>query len=668
MEHKKYIHIERLGSEDVEGIEMGECFVFPKIDGCFDYKTQVLLSDGSREEIGKIVNQKMDVEVLSYDFNNKTVCMQKITDWHKYPCSTDEWLTITVQRTAGGKRHGGGRNTQLLVTKNHHFIKNLDGGTIEAMDIVVGDELFVIQDSLSPIQEQVLLGTLLGDGSCYPNKPKSHINGICLSHSAKQRDYINHLIRLLGDTYKSTRNTTSGYGSVMLSVNTKCDKRTQLCYDIAYRDYKKKVNSSWLRKLNSLGIAIWYMDDGSLIKGISDRCMFSTDGFSEEENGLICKFFNDRGYECYLAKNGRGGVFIKMTPAGTINLFTDIRQHIIPSLQYKISAPFRGGYIDPAIQSPRDALIKRRVVSVTDGKKESYFKQGMFKYDLTIENTHVYFAGNVLSHNSNASLWYTKEDKKFHAGSRNRELTIDNDNHGFMEWFLTAHDNQNKGNIIPFLRENSHLRLFGEWLVKHTLRTYRDDAWRKFYIFDVFDMNINEYLHYDTYKELLDRYRIGYIPPICKISNPSYERLMGLLEQNTYLIKDGQGTGEGIVIKNYSFKNKYGRTVWAKIVKNEFKDAHWGGQTTEKKEKKMVEEEIVNKYVTSALVEKEYAKIASEGWSSKKIPQLLNVIYHCLVKEEMWDIVKKFKNPTINFRTLSFLTTNRIKKLKPELF
>src|SRR5499433_3308863 len=35
--------------------------------GCASWYTYVTLADGSRERIGKIVNQKMDVEVLSYD-------------------------------------------------------------------------------------------------------------------------------------------------------------------------------------------------------------------------------------------------------------------------------------------------------------------------------------------------------------------------------------------------------------------------------------------------------------------------------------------------------------------------------------------------------------------------------------------------------------------------
>ena len=32
-EFKKYQHVERLGTSEVQGIENGMCYVFPKIDG-----------------------------------------------------------------------------------------------------------------------------------------------------------------------------------------------------------------------------------------------------------------------------------------------------------------------------------------------------------------------------------------------------------------------------------------------------------------------------------------------------------------------------------------------------------------------------------------------------------------------------------------------------------
>lgn len=259
---------------------------------------------------------------------------------------------------------------------------------------------------------------------------------------------------------------------------------------------------------------------------------------------------------------------------------------------------------------------------------------------------------------TNAQVWY---DGSIKAGSRNRELTLENDNAGFLAWAIYH------ANLLNFFHVYPNFRLYGEWLVPHTLRTYENSAWNKFYVFDVMDGE--NYLPYDDYKVLLDVFDIEYIPPICKVENPTYERLVNQLEKNGYLIEDGKGTGEGIVIKNYGFKNKFGRVVWAKIVKNEFKAKHAKCDVTEVKENKIVEEEIINKFVTSALVEKEMAKIETDGgWSSKQIPRLLNTVFYCLVKEECWNFVKEFKNPTIDFKRLSYFCTQRIKELMPNIF
>lgn len=259
---------------------------------------------------------------------------------------------------------------------------------------------------------------------------------------------------------------------------------------------------------------------------------------------------------------------------------------------------------------------------------------------------------------TNASLWF---NNGLQAGSRNRHLTLDNDNAGFYNWAIK----QNK--FDKFFKQYPNIRLYGEWLVPHTLKTYEETAWKNFYVFDVMLDDI--YLSYDNYKVILDKFDIEYIPPICKITNPTHERLVSQLEKNGYLIKDGEGTGEGIVIKNYNYKNKFGRVTWAKIVKNDFKAKHQKCDTTEIKEKKQIEELIVNKYVNITLVDKEFSKIElNNGWSSKKIPQLLNTVYYCLVKEESWNFVKEFKNPTINFVRLMNLTIQKVKELKPELF
>ena len=184
-------------------------------------------------------------------------------------------------------------------------------------------------------------------------------------------------------------------------------------------------------------------------------------------------------------------------------------------------------------------------------------------------------------------------------------------------------------------------------------------------------LNIETYLEYNVYQSLLEEFNIDYIPAIKIIRNPSYEQLIACLDINNYLIKDGEGKGEGIVIKNYDFRNKYGRTTWAKIITSEFKEKHVRTMgAPQAKGPDLVEERIVEKFCTKALVEKVHAKIVTEngGWSSKYIPRLLNVVYYDIINEEAWNIVKDFKRPTVNFKTLFTLVTIRIKEYKSELF
>ena len=260
---------------------------------------------------------------------------------------------------------------------------------------------------------------------------------------------------------------------------------------------------------------------------------------------------------------------------------------------------------------------------------------------------------------TNSSIWLDGGDVQ--AGSRKRHLTLDKDNAGFYEWVLKQE------NLYTYLFENPTHRLYGEWLVPHTLKTYDDENWRKFYVFDV--MVGDEYLVYDDYKLLLEKYDIDFIPPICKVKNPTYERIVNQLEKNTYLIKDGSGIGEGVVVKNYDYVNKYGRITWAKVVNNDFKSKHQKCDVTEIKETALVEQKIVDKYVNSVLVDKEFSKIESEdGWSSRFIPRLLNTVYYCLVKEEAYNFTKEFKQPTINFKTLHRFTTIKVKELRPDIF
>ena len=269
---------------------------------------------------------------------------------------------------------------------------------------------------------------------------------------------------------------------------------------------------------------------------------------------------------------------------------------------------------------------------------------------------------------TNGSIWLD-ESGSLQAGSRNRPLSLDNDNAGFLGSVI------NNPKLKELLDIYPNHNIYGEWLVPHSLKTYRDDAWRKFYVFDISYIDEQggvKYIPYPEYKPVLDEIGVDYIPPLAICKNPSYDILIKCLEKtNEFLIKDGNSSGEGIVIKNYDFRNKYGTTTWAKIVTSEFKEKHAKEMgATEITSSLNAEERIINLWVTEAFIEKEYQKIVieNEGWSSKYIPMLLGKVYHELIIEDIWNILKELKNPKIDFKRLNMMVTQRIKEVKKELF
>lgn len=287
-----------------------------------------------------------------------------------------------------------------------------------------------------------------------------------------------------------------------------------------------------------------------------------------------------------------------------------------------------------------------------------------------IENGHVYIQPKIDGTNGSVFL---NEDGDIQAASRNRVLTLDSDNTGFFQYVVDHPEIENY--LSQF---DGRRRLFGEFLVPHTIKYYREDAWRKFYVFDVIDTDENgeeHYVPFDEYKEGLETYGINYVPVLFEGTNLSYLNFVDGVKDNKYLLSDeaiAQGkVGEGIVIKNYEYKNRFGRTTWAKIVASEFAEKHQHKPKGNKQiESDLIEQQIVDDFCTTAFIEKEYAKIVEEknGWTSKYIPMLLSKVFYELINEETWHFIKKYKNPKIDFKTLNVLVTKKIKSVKSEIF
>ncbi|HET8589904.1 MAG TPA: recombinase RecA, partial [Nakamurella sp.] len=130
--------------------------------GCFSYGTRVVLADGSTEKIGKIVNQKLPVEVLSYDPEADAVVPRKVVSWFDNGV-TERFLQYTVEKSGGNGR------ARFAATENH--LIRTPGGWCEAGELIAGDRVMVAEPQrLSEQQWQVVLGSLLGDGNLSPNR------------------------------------------------------------------------------------------------------------------------------------------------------------------------------------------------------------------------------------------------------------------------------------------------------------------------------------------------------------------------------------------------------------------------------------------------------------------------------------------------------------------
>jgi recombination protein RecA len=104
--------------------------------GCFSYRTRVTLADGTSEEIGRIVEERMPVEVQSWDPETGKIEPRRVINWFDNG-PTDEFIEFEVE---GGRR--------FAATANHVIFT--PQGETHAGALVAGDDVLVgMEDSES---------------------------------------------------------------------------------------------------------------------------------------------------------------------------------------------------------------------------------------------------------------------------------------------------------------------------------------------------------------------------------------------------------------------------------------------------------------------------------------------------------------------------------------
>ena len=219
--------------------------------GCVAYATRVTLADGTQEKIGKIVNQRMDVEVLSYDAETDRVIPRKIVNWYNNG-KAERFLQFTVAKSGKNGR------AQFAATENP-LIRTV-GGWRPAGELIPGDRVVVAeQQLLSTQQVQVILGSLMGDGNLSPNRHDWAGARFRMGHGAAQAAYLDWKVSLLGNVPHSS--TSNAKGAVFADF-TPLAELGELHEAVYFGDGRKHLSWDYLKSLSPLALAVWYMDDG----------------------------------------------------------------------------------------------------------------------------------------------------------------------------------------------------------------------------------------------------------------------------------------------------------------------------------------------------------------------------------------------------------------------
>lgn len=144
--------------------------------------------------------------------------------------------------------------------------------------------------------KRVVLGSLLGDGSIAINKRYKNAR-FSFRHSIKQRDYFEWKVLMLkpisGEKHSWEQNEIqekSSFGGAKLRYQSKTLDELTKIHQLVTKKGKKRVSRKWLNKLSPLSLAVWWLDDGSLISH-SRKGVICTDSFTKEEVKLIQRYF-----------------------------------------------------------------------------------------------------------------------------------------------------------------------------------------------------------------------------------------------------------------------------------------------------------------------------------------------------------------------------------------
>lgn len=188
---------------------------------------------------------------------------------------------------------------------------------------------------LSKQQLDILYGTLLGDASIEPHWKEARIvfnqGGTQEAYFDYKCSFFENLLGKISKTQRYDKRTNKYYNKYQ--VRFKCHKIFTQIYQELYPNGVKTVTKEWLAKMTPIGLAFWFMDDGTNSGTLATNC------FSYEECQLIHEWFlNTYNIQTTIEnqKNKSGIQYLIYIKAQSKKKFYElVKPFIIPEMEYK---------------------------------------------------------------------------------------------------------------------------------------------------------------------------------------------------------------------------------------------------------------------------------------------------------------------------------------------
>jgi hypothetical protein len=181
--------------------------------------------------------------------------------------------------------------------------------------------------SLTEVQHDIVIGTLLGDGAM-----RCKTNALLeINHSSRQQFYVEWKFRHLAELVATPPKVRTGNGG-----RTACRFVTRSLpaltpyFRLFYSSGRKRVPEL---ELSALSLAVWFMDDGCRSR---NAVYLNTQQFDQQSQGVLLMVLRDQwGIEGALNKD-KTYHRIRVTVPGTVRLAEVIEQYLLPEFRYKL--------------------------------------------------------------------------------------------------------------------------------------------------------------------------------------------------------------------------------------------------------------------------------------------------------------------------------------------